>query len=105
MGLDLLCLVEGTERVVFVDAVCGLGLTGKVVVYPTQSLRTRVSSPKHFDHAAGLDYLLQILPNVCEGPVPEALLVGLEGMADDQTIASAAQICIKVAKHGLPVRA
>ena len=34
----------------------------------------------HFDHGAGLAYLLTVLPKVCDGELPEEIvLVGLEG--------------------------
>ncbi len=39
----------------------------------------------HFDHGAGLAYLLAVLPKVCDGELPEEIvLVGLEGECTDR---------------------
>lgn len=96
-GLDLLRFVEGAERVVFVDRVAGLGRE-KVVVM--DALEAAAEGPDGYDHAAGLTYLLRVLPAVCEGVLPDVLLVGLEGCPDQATIDAAAALSLRVAGAG-----
>ena len=53
-----------------------------------------------YGHSGGLAYLLRVLPEVAEGELPEVLLVGVEGPADDITIAHAGDTCLKLAMEG-----
>ncbi len=95
-GLNLLGLVDGAERVVFVDAVSGIADRG-VVVLPA----AEVPAPSTiFDHAAGVQYLISIIPHVCESAPDDLYLVGIEGEADRAMIAEAAQTSMRLAAHG-----
>lgn len=96
-GLNLLGLVEGAERVVFVDAVTGFFPQG-VVILPARAI-----PPPHaaFDHAAGVEYLFSLIPQVCDNPPAELYLVGLEGAADAALIARAGQASLRLASEGL----
>ena len=97
-GIDLLGLVEGRRRVVFVDTVNGFGAPGEVMVLSReQAARNAVGA---YGHAAGLGYLLKMLPAVCEGPMPEVLLVGVEGNASSAAIGRMADLCLILAVHG-----
>ncbi len=100
-GLDLLASVERAERVVFVDCVSGFGRAGEVLVLDPEEVAT-AASPR-YDHAAGLPYLLRVLPAVCDGPAPEVIIVGIEGRADGAAVAAAAELALKLAR-GEPVR-
>lgn len=98
-GLNLLGLVEGAERVVFVDAVSGYtGQNRLVVLTPDQVPPSAVV----YDHAAGLPYLFSVLPHVCDR-MPEIYLVGIEGTPDNDMIADAAAASIGIAVSGPPV--
>lgn len=100
-GLNLLPLLETGGRIVFVDAVKGFADAGQVVVLAQEDILGN-SSELHFDHAAGIHYLLTVLPLVCEGKLPEEImLVGLEGECSTRMIERAADISLKVAVHGL----
>ncbi len=99
-GLDLLRFVEDAERVVFVDAVIGLSGTVGVVILDRADA-CRYAAAAAYGHAAGLTYLLQALPHVCEGAIPEVHLVGIEGDADDETIRVAAELSVSVAVDGV----
>jgi hydrogenase maturation protease len=94
-GLDLLRFVEGAERVVFIDSVSGFGGGEAAVLLLSGEDAAAVST--RYDHAAGLAYLLRVLPEVCEGELPEIRLVGIEGRADEAILAEAAALAFKVA--------
>ena len=100
-GLNLLPLLEQGGRVVFVDAVEGFVDSGKIVLLNQQEILKSNLQP-HFDHGAGLAYLLAMLPRVCEGELPEEIsLVGLEGNCSPQMIEQAASMSLRVVSHGL----
>ncbi len=97
-GLDLLRLVEGRQRVVFVDALAGLADAGTVVVLSREQV-----AAGGYGHGAGLPYLLRLLPQVCAAPLPEIALVGtglLGAAADESVIGDLAARCLEVALHG-----
>ncbi len=100
-GLNLLPLLEQGGRVVFVDAVSGFTQPGEIVVLKTREIVNTLDTT-HFDHEAGLAYLLAVLPKVCDGDVPkEIVLVGLEGECTAEMIDEAARMSITIAAHGL----
>lgn len=100
VGLNLLPLLEQGGRVVFVDAVRGYTQPGEIVVLTHQEI-LQAPSQMCFDHGAGLPYLLAVLPKVCEGQLPEdIILLGLEGKCVAQTIARAAEMSVTIAIHG-----
>jgi hydrogenase maturation protease len=103
MGLNLLPLLERGGRVVFVDAVSGFGRPEEVVLLDRQQILDDANATE-FDHNAGLAYLLAVLPRVCDGKMPEEIiLVGLEGTSS-QLVEQAAHISLEVAMHGLKDR-
>lgn len=100
-GLNLLPLLEMGGRVVFVDAVRGYTRPGEIVLVSHQEIVQAVGSMS-FDHGAGLPYLLAVLPKVCEGQLPEEIiLLGLEGRCTSQTIERAAEMSVAIAVHGI----
>ena len=100
-GLNLLPLLERGGRVVFVDAVRGFAGPGEVVMLERREIVSGAGCG-HFDHNAGLASVLTVLPRVCDGDLPEEImLVGLEGECTPQTIERAANLSIAVAAHGV----
>ena len=100
-GLNLLSFLENGGRVVFVDAVREIASPGEVVVLSAKDIVSTLSQ-KHFGHEAGLPYLLSVLPKVCEGELPEEiLLVGIEGGYTSQTIETAADLSLTIALKGV----
>lgn len=100
-GLNLLPLLEKGGRIVFVDAVKGFNNPGELVLLEHQEILDTLGTG-HFDHGAGLAYVLSVLPMVCEGDLPEEIvLVGLEGDLTTQIIDRAAGLSITIASHGL----
>lgn len=93
-GLDLLRFVAASRRLVFVDAVRGFGRAGVVLLDIHDAARNARTT---YDHAAGLGYLLRVLPRVCEGPLPETFLVGIEGPPSPPMVAEAAGLSIGIA--------
>src|SRR5512136_192553 len=85
-GLDLLRYLEGAEMVVFVDSVSGAqrGDLNTALILAEEEVAALASS--RYDHSAGLAYLLRILPQVCEGALPQVRLVGIEGHPDQAAI-------------------
>jgi hydrogenase maturation protease len=92
-GLNLLGLVETARQTVFVDNVRGFGGAGEVVVLRASELQFE-AGPAH-DHTSGIGYLLRVLPHVCEGPLPDVSVVGIEGEADDRTVQQAAALALR----------
>ncbi|MFH1418396.1 MAG: hydrogenase maturation protease [Planctomycetota bacterium] len=97
-GLDLLRFLPGAERVVFVDAVFGSDQPDGVVVLDAGDAAKHADAA--YDHSAGLAYLLRVLPQVCEAKMPEVLLVGVQGVPDQSTIAAAADMSLTIAAQG-----
>ena len=73
-GLDLIRFVEGAKSVVFVDSIAGFG-KGTMVLSSDQ---VAALADAEFSHRAGLPYLLRVLPAVCDGPLPEIKIVGID---------------------------
>ena len=96
-GLDLLCFVEGAERVVFVDALEDEDLAAGVVVLPGAQAAATVS----YDHQAGLGYLLRVLPHLCSDAIPEVFVVGVAGIPTPEASAQAAYTSLALARDGL----
>lgn len=100
-GLNLLPFLEQGGRVVFVDTVSGVARVGEVVLLERQEIISTLTET-HFDHEAGLAYLLAVLPKVCEGKLPEEIvLIGLEGEGTPQMIQHAADWSVSIAVNGL----
>ncbi|MBI5490272.1 MAG: hydrogenase maturation protease [Deltaproteobacteria bacterium] len=95
-GLALAPLVDGADRVVFVDAVEGFAAPGAVVVLEGPALDAIPVEP--FGHGAGLAWLLRALPLVCETAVPRVAVVGLEGPVDDDAVARASAAALGLAE-------
>lgn len=100
-SLNLLPLLEQGGRVVFVDAVNGFAEPGEIVLLDHQEIM-HASSELHYDHGAGLAYVLAVLPKVYDGELPEEIvLVGLEGEHTTQMVDRAAALSLTIAAHGL----
>lgn len=100
-GLNLLPYLERGGRVVFVDSMQGIAAPGTVAVLDWQEITAMPVDP-HFGHETGLAYLLSVLPKVCDGRLPEEIvLVGLEGTCSDQMIEAAATLSVAIAVNGL----
>lgn len=91
-GLDLLPLVEGTERVVFVDAATDGLDDAPFAVFSGDEVAT--VAERSYGHAAGLPYLLRVLPHVCEGRAPEVFVVGVSPVAPPEALAGAGRMAI-----------
>lgn len=98
-GLDLLRLIEGRQRVVFVDAVAGVAPPGDIVVLRREEVAAFAAGG--YGHGAGLPYLLHLLPLVCDAPLPEVALVGAEGRLDDPEVQTLAARGLEVALNGM----
>ncbi|MCF8086073.1 MAG: hydrogenase maturation protease [Desulfohalobiaceae bacterium] len=96
-GLDLLPLLEGVERVVFVDTVHGFTDSDQVVLLDREQIIGCLEGV-HYGHEAGLPYLLTVLPKVCEGRMPQDIrLVGLEDRCTPEGIVRAAALSLSLA--------
>jgi hydrogenase maturation protease len=94
-GLGMLRLFDGVERVVLVDAVRGFAPAGEVVVLSAEQVAD-TAEPGHA-HSAGVAALLRVLPRVCEGPLPEVVLVGIEGRAGPEAVRRASDLAVCLA--------
>ena len=75
-GIDLLYLIDGCEKIVFIDNVTGFGNPGEVVVIHGTDA-AELAGPA-FEHDAGLPYLLKVLPLVSDHRIPEVRIIGIE---------------------------
>ena len=102
-GLDLLRFISGADLVIFVDTLNGFESSNPVRIVSIDDAARHADAI--FDHSAGLTYLLQILPHVHEGKLPEIFLVGIEDLADPHEITNAAELCLELIQqnisHGL----
>ncbi|MBF0613542.1 MAG: hydrogenase maturation protease [Magnetococcales bacterium] len=91
-GLDLLYRFEGVWLVVIVDTLNGFGDHGAVI----ELTRAEVANLCHgrFDHVAGLPYLMHILPQVCDGPVPVIRIIGAASGSKAAVIEAIATRCV-----------
>jgi len=83
-GLDLLRLMPPGARVVLVDRLIGFGDPGEVAVLEREEAAGLTG--ERFDHAAGLPYLLRVLPAVGGEPLPRVTLVGADGEPDRELV-------------------
>lgn len=94
-GLNLLSLFEEGELVILVDALLGFAPPGCITTLSREQAIAGGSG--HYDHDGSLDYLLRLLPSVCEGAPPEVILVGAEGPLDENAIAALAAKALNLA--------
>lgn len=92
-GLRLLPLLENCELVVFVDAVSGFRPDPGIVIIDPADLDPDALD---FGHGAGLAALIAIAPHVLDPPLPEILIVGIEGLANEQACRQAARVCREI---------
>lgn len=95
-GLRLLPLLEHCDLVVFVDAVNGFRPDPGVVIIDPADLDLQ---PLDFGHGAGLTALIATAPHVLDPPLPEILIVGIEGEADETACVQAARVCCEIIKN------
>jgi len=102
MGLDLLRFVEDAERVVFVDSVSGFGRPGEIVILDGASLLKRAAAAD-YGHSGGIGYLFRVLPAVCEGQIPDIVLIGVERPAEieEDMVERIAQEALGIVKRGV----
>jgi len=93
-GLNLLGLVEGAKRVVFVDSVEGFSSPGDVVVIDISDAALKADTT--FGHNSGLAYLLKVIPVIMNSQIPEIYLIGIEGKPDKSLIHKAADMSLKI---------
>lgn len=90
-GLNLLPFLEDCDLVLFVDAVSGFRETPGIVIINPLDIP---NESKHFDHDAGLTYLLEAAPYVLDGTLPELVLIGIEGDPTATSCRQAAAACL-----------
>lgn len=96
-GLGLLSVVETAGRAVFVDTVAGFGPPGRMVTLSRHEVAAQAEGP--WGHDAGLPYLFHLLPRVCDGAVPEVILLGAEMPAGDALVAAIAARAVEEASR------
>ena len=102
-GLGLLGLLEGAARVVFVDALAEDDPSQDVVRLSAEEVAATARPAA--THAAGLPYLLRILPEVLDAAPPEIVIVGVPSFADDAMLdraVSAALDAVHVSLERVP---
>lgn len=99
MGLNLLPFLEQGGRVVFVDNVSGFTRPGSLVVLGQEEIIA--TGAEHYDHNSCLAYVLSVLPKVCEGELPEEIvLLGIEGPYTERLVEEAANLSVSIAQNG-----
>lgn len=99
MGLNLLPFLEHGGRVVFVDNVSGFTRPGSLIVLDQEKIIA--TGTEHYDHNSSLAYVLSVLPKICEGDLPEEIvLVGIEGPCTEKLVEEAANLSVSIAQNG-----
>lgn len=93
-GLNLLGLVDGAERVIFVDAVEGFLPQAGITVLDAAEVPPPAAV---YDHGAGLSYLLNVIPSACDRAPSSIFVVCVEGDPEERLIAEAARTSIRLA--------
>lgn len=92
-GLNLLRYFEQSASVILVDSLKGFGTEPGVVHLHGEEIGLALGD--HYDHGAGLAYLLAILPEVLDN-LPQIELVGIEGEVNSGTLDEAAGLVLKL---------
>ena len=98
-GLNLLCHLDDGRPALFVDNVAGYVAAGELVVIEGDELARLPTGP--YGHAAGLPFLVQVLPQVAAKPPRSIRLLGCEGVATNATVTTAARLGLKLAQEFL----
>ena len=94
-GLDLLPFFDGARLVLLIDQVEGFGPPAGVILLKGEELQR--ATEKRFDHQAGIGYLLQLLPMVCDMAPPEVRMIGIEGCLSENKIV----LCLNILQQQL----
>ena len=94
-GLDLLPFFDGARLVLLIDQVEGFNPEDGVALLCGEDLQR--ATEKRFDHQAGIGYLLQLLPQVCDIAPPEVRMIGIEGCLTEQKTAH----CLRILQQQL----
>lgn len=92
-GLNLLRYFDTARTVVLVDAVSGFADENDAVVLAPEDVAGLAA--RVYDHAAGLPYLLRILPDVLDKEPPKTVIVGIEGAAGPAVVSKAAALALQ----------
>jgi hydrogenase maturation protease len=87
-GLNLLRFFENCQRVILIDNVRGYLQQPGVILLKGADIESAVS--RHFDHTAGLAYLLALLPQLLDQP-PQLVLLGIEGTLNEKLAVQATE--------------
>ena len=99
MGLNLLPYLENGGRVIFVDTVSGFTQKGSLIVLGQEEIIA--TGAEHYDHTSSLAYVLSVLPKVCEGELPEeVVLIGIEGPFTEELVEEAVNLSVSIAQNG-----
>ena len=96
-GLDLLRHLDDGQTAIFVDSIAGFGPPGQIMVLDGAEVARQ--SDRRFGHAAGIPFLLDVLPQVVDRPPARIRLVGFEGPPTPAVIDTAARLCLRLARE------
>ena len=94
-GLDLLPFFDGAKLVLLIDQVDGFNPPAGVKLLVGEDLQR--ATERRFDHQAGIGYLLQMLPHVCDIAPPEVRMIGIEGCLSEKKI----ERCLRMLRQQL----
>jgi hydrogenase maturation protease len=94
-GLNLLPFFETSRKVILVDQIKGADAPGGIVAIDPEDVAS--TAENHYNHFAGVAYLLRVLPEVCMANLPDIHIIGIQGNPDRCTIKKAANLALKMA--------
>lgn len=94
-GLKLLPFFETSQKVILVDQIEGIDTSEGIAVLKAEEVVPTAES--HYDHSAGVGYLLKVLPEISDQDLPEIVIVGIEGDPDRHKIQKAAKLTLGLA--------
>lgn len=97
-GLNLLGIVDGTRRVIFVDSLAGFSRPGELVELSASEASAGADGP--LGHDSGLGYLLRAVPLACDEPPSTVIVLGCEGEPDESLVERVASRALSLALGG-----
>lgn len=94
-GLNLLCFLDGCQRVVLADAIIG----AETPAIMEASAGAEFPSVPAFGHSSGAGYLLRARFALGGPDIPQIFVIGAES-GQPQVVREVAGLCLQVALHG-----
>ena len=94
--LNLLGLINGVDNLIFVDSIKGYDSAENVIIMDINEI-INLTDCSTLNHASGLLYLLNVIPELYKSSQPLVSLVGIQGAPNQHLIKKAANASLQLA--------